>query len=73
MARMIWLVLNDGRSVVGGCGSATREMLASALAEPARILTVTSDDGVEHIPTAHVRDFVLFDAPASAVARLLRV
>lgn len=78
MPRLVWFVLNDGRSVVAGCGSATRDALSSALAEPDRMLTLTSDDAVEHIPSGYVRDFVVFDSkspvpPASSIYRLVHV
>ena len=46
MPRLVWMVLNDGRSVVAGCGSTTREGLERALAEPDHLLTLTSDDRV---------------------------
>jgi hypothetical protein len=78
MPRLVWFVLNDGRSLVAGCGTATRDGLASALAEPDSVLTLTSDDAVEHIPTGSVRDFVLFDAKtpvpaATSIYRLMHV
>jgi hypothetical protein len=62
MHGLVWLVLKDGRSVVAGCGSATRDSLASALKEPNKTLTFTSDDAVEHIPSTFVRGFVVFEA-----------
>jgi uncharacterized caspase-like protein len=76
--RLVWMVLNDGRSVVAGCGSTTREGMELALAEPDHMLTLTSDDRVDVLPTSAVRDFVLFDArsnvpPASSIYRLVRV
>lgn len=78
MTRLVWLVLNDGRSVVAGLGSATRDSLAHALARPEATVTLTSDDTIEHISSGDVRDFVVFDAksalPAeSAIYRLLRI
>lgn len=78
MPRLLWMVLHDGRSVVAGCDSATHDALAAALAQPARMLTFTCDDEVEHIPAASVRDFVVFEArsaipPASAIFRLLHL
>ncbi len=78
MPRLVWLVLNDGRSVVAGCGSATKESMATALAQPDRTLTFTSDDSVEHIPSSFVRDFVLFEAkssipPATAIYRIVQM
>jgi hypothetical protein len=65
MPRLIWLVLNDGRSVIAGCGAASKDVLSTAIAERDRTLTLTSDDAVEHIPSAAVRDFVLFDSKSS--------
>jgi len=78
MPRIVWFVLNDGTSVVAGCGSATRDSFARALQEPETMLTLTSDDGVEQIPTNRVRGFVLFDAKshipdATAIYRLVHV
>jgi len=78
MPRLVWMVLKDGRSVVGGCGTTTRESLERALAEPDRTITLTSDDRVDVLPSSDVRDFVLFDArasvpSASAIYRLVRV
>lgn len=78
MTRLVWFVLNDGRSVIAGCGAATKDMLQRALAEPEKTLTLTSDDGVERIPSTDVRDFVLFDSksavpPATAIYRLVHV
>jgi hypothetical protein len=68
MPRLVWLVLNDGTSVVAGCGSATKESMASALAQPDKTLTFTTDDSVEHIPSSFVRDFVMFEAKSSVPA-----
>lgn len=78
MPRLVWLVLNDGRSVIAGCGSTTREGLELALARPDHTLTFTSDDRVDFLPTSAVRDFVLFDArssvpSASSIYRLVHV
>jgi hypothetical protein len=78
MPRLVWLVLNDGRSVIAGCGSTTREGLELALARPDHTLTFTSDDRVDILPTSAVRDFVLFDArsnvpSASSIYRLVHV
>lgn len=78
MTRLVWLVLNDGRSVVAGLGSATRDSLARALARPQATVVLTSDDTIEQISSSDIRDFVIFDAksalPAdSAIYRLLRV
>lgn len=60
--RFVWLVLNDGRSMVARCAAATRERLESALADPARCLEFTTPQGVDTVPAAAVRDFVVFDA-----------
>lgn len=78
MPRLVWFVLNDGRSVVAGCGSATRDSLASAIAAPGTTITFTSDDSVEHIPGSAVRDFVLFESratvpPSAAIYRLVHI
>jgi hypothetical protein len=78
MQRFLWMVLHDGRSVVAGCGSATRDSLADAIAQPATMLTLTSDGEVEHIPAASIRDFVVFEGrtaipPASAIFRLVQL
>ncbi len=78
MPRLVWLVLKDGRSVVGGCGATTREGFERALAEPDRTITLTSDDRVDLLPSREVRDFILFDArstvpSASAIYRLVHV
>ncbi len=76
--RLVWFVLNDGRSVVAGCGSATRDSLASAIASPGTTITFTSDDSVERIPGSAVREFVLFDCrsavpPSSAIYRFVQL
>jgi hypothetical protein len=78
MPRIVWLVLKDGRSVVAGCGTTTREGFERALARPDHHLTLTSDDRVDVLPSSAVRDFVLFDArssvpSASAIYRLVHV
>jgi len=78
MTRLVWFVLTDGRSVVAGCGSATRDSIASAIAAPGTTITLTSDDAVERIPGTAVREFVLFDSRASvpassAIYRLVHV
>lgn len=65
MPRLIWMVLNDGRSVIAGCGEVSRDFLTTAIGTPEATLTLTSDDRVERIPTTAVRDFVLFDAKSS--------
>lgn len=78
MPRLVWMVLNDGRSVVAGCGSTTREGLELALAKPDHTLMFTSDDRVDVLPTSAVRDFVFFDArssvpQASSIYRIVHV
>lgn len=78
MPVLVWLVLNDGRSVVAGCGSASRESLTSALAQRDKTLTFTSDDAVEHVPREFVRDYVLFESkasipPATSIYRLVQM
>ena len=78
MPRLVWFVLNDGRSVVAGCGTATKDTLEDALAQPENTLILTSDDHVDHIPSSSVRDFVMFDArstvpAASAIYRYVQV
>jgi hypothetical protein len=62
MARLVWFVLNDGRSVVAGCEAATRDTLVHALSRPGGMLTLSSDGIVECIPSSSVRDFIVFDA-----------
>jgi hypothetical protein len=78
MQKLVWFVLNDGRSLVAGCDAATKDSLDRMLAEPDHTLTLTSDDSVERIPSSAVRDFVLFEAkskvpPATAIYRLLQL
>lgn len=78
MPRLVWFVLNDGRSVVAGCGSATKEALSSALSDEGSTLTFTLDDAVERIPANAVRDFVFFEArsavpAATSIYRLVQV
>jgi len=72
------MVLEDGRSMVAGCGGTTRDALTTAIAHPGQMLTLTSDDRVEHILAQSVRDFVLFDAHstiphATSIYRLVNV
>ena len=62
MARLVWFVLNDGRSVVAGCEAATRDSLVRVLSRPGCTLTLSSDRVVECIPSSNVRDFIIFDA-----------
>ena len=76
MARLVWFVLKDGRSVIAGCDFATRDSLASAIAVPGRTITIASDDGVQQIPGSAIREFVVFDSrsavlQSSAICRLL--
>jgi hypothetical protein len=78
VARLVWFVLNDGSSVVAGCGSTSKATFERALAERENSLTLTSDDHVDTIPISSVRDFVMFDArssvpPASAIYRYVNV
>jgi hypothetical protein len=78
MPRLVWMVLNDGSSVVAGCGAETRENFERALAQPGHMLTLTSDDRVDVLPSRDVRDFVVFDTrsrvpAASAIYRLVHV
>jgi len=78
MPRIVWMVLNDGRSVIAGCGTTTREGFERALAKPDHKLTLTSDDRVDVLPSSAVRDFVVFDArsnvpSASAIYRIVHV
>ncbi|HVR39174.1 MAG TPA: hypothetical protein VMU84_08755 [Thermoanaerobaculia bacterium] len=78
MTRLVWFVLNDGRSVVAACDAASKESIGSALAKPNGTLTLTSDDRVDHIASRDVRDFVLFEArsavpPAAAIYRFVHV
>lgn len=78
MPGLVWLVLKDGRSVIAGCTPGSRDSIASALAEPHRTLTFTSDDAVEHIPSAYVRSFVMFETKsripsAASIYRFVQV
>ncbi|MBK5260511.1 MAG: hypothetical protein JJE51_13045 [Thermoanaerobaculia bacterium] len=68
MARLVWFVLNDGRSLVAGCGGATRESLVRDLSRPGATFELTAEGSiVERIASDDVRDFVLFDARSSLV------
>jgi hypothetical protein len=72
------MVLNDGRSVVAGCGATTTDALDEVFAERKTMLVLTSDDGVEHIASAAVRNYVVFDSksqipPATSIYRLVHV
>ena len=78
MPRLVWLVLHDGRSVVAGCGSSSRDAVANALSQPGRTVTLTSDDAVVHIPSGAIRDFVVVDTrspvpPATSIYRLMHI
>ncbi|HET7433990.1 MAG TPA: hypothetical protein VFN10_04665 [Thermoanaerobaculia bacterium] len=78
MPRLVWFVLKDGRSVVAGCGSATKDTLERALAAPEHTLTLTTDDHIDRLASRDVRNFVLFDMrqtvpPASTIYRLVHV
>lgn len=59
--RVVWFVLESGRSIIAGCGTITRAALESALGRSGATITVASDDSVEQIPTAAVRDFLVFE------------
>jgi len=58
---LVWMILDDGRSLVAGCGPDSREGLERALADPSSLLALTSDDRVDLVPTSAVREFVLCD------------
>lgn len=78
MPRLVWMVLDDGRSVVAGCGAETREGFERAMAQPDHMLTLTSDDRVDVLPSRNVRDFIVCDTrstvpAASAIYRLVHV
>ena len=78
MSRLVWFVLNDGSSVVAGCGSLTSDMLTSVLSEPERTLTLTSRDSIHVISSSTIREFVFFDSknslpPASAIYNYVRM
>lgn len=78
MQRILWMVLNDGRSVVAGCAGTSTDSLEHAFSTPDAMVMLTSDDGVEHISCAAVRDYVLIDSrsnvpPATSIYRLVHV
>ena len=78
MPRLVWMVLNDGRSVVAGCGTTPNAVLDEVFAQRDTMLMLTSDDGVEHIASAAVRNYVVFDSksqipPATSIYRLVHV
>lgn len=62
MARLVWLVLKNGRSVVAGCGKLNRQAFESLIAEPHRWMTLTAEESVDFIRGAEIRDFRLFEA-----------
>ena len=78
MPRLVWFVLNDGRSVVAGCDSTAADSLERALSAPENTLTFTKDDRIEVLPSSQVRDYVFFDArqtvpTAAAIYRFVAV
>ncbi|HEX7192007.1 MAG TPA: hypothetical protein VF381_10605 [Thermoanaerobaculia bacterium] len=78
MPRLVWMVLNDGRSVVAGCGTTTTAVLDEVFEKRDSMLVLTSDDGVEHIASAAVRNYVVFDSksqipPATSIYRLVHI
>jgi hypothetical protein len=78
MHRLVWMVLNDGRSVVAGCGGTTNDILADAFSRRDSMLVLTSDDGVRHISCAAVREYVLLDSksnvpPSTSIYRLVHI
>jgi DeoR/GlpR family transcriptional regulator of sugar metabolism len=78
MPRLVWMVLNDGRSVVAGCGTTTTDILDQVFERRDAMLVLTSDDGIEHIASAAVRNYVVFDSksqipPATSIYRLVHV
>jgi diaminopimelate decarboxylase len=78
MPRLVWMVLNDGRSVVAGCGTTATTVLDEVFEKRDSMLVLTSDDGVENIASAAVRNYVVFDSksqipPATSIYRLVHV
>jgi hypothetical protein len=78
MPRLVWMVLNDGRSVVAGCGTTATAVLDEVFERRNSMLVLTSDDGVEHISSAAVRNYVVFDSksqipPATSIYRLVHI
>jgi hypothetical protein len=78
MPRLVWMVLNDGRSVVAGCGTTATAVLDEVFEKRDSMLVLTSDDGVEHIASAAVRNYVVFDSksqipPATSIYRLVHI
>jgi hypothetical protein len=78
MPRLVWMVLNDGRSVVAGCGTTATSVLDEVFEKRDSMLVLTSDDRVEHIASAAVRNYVVFDSksqipPATSIYRLVHL
>lgn len=78
MPKLVWMVLNDGRSVVAGCGTTATSVLDEVFEKRDSMLVLTSDDHVEHIASAAVRNYVVFDSksqipPATSIYRLVHV
>jgi hypothetical protein len=78
MHRLVWMVLNDGRSVVAGCGGTSNDSLADAFSRPDSMLMLASHEGVQHISCAAIRDYVLLDSnsnvpPSTSIYRLVHV
>jgi diaminopimelate decarboxylase len=78
MPRLVWMVLNDGRSVVAGCGTTATTVLDEVFEKRDSMLVLTSDDGVENIASAAVRNYVVFDSksqipPATSIYRLVHI
>ncbi|HEY5609928.1 MAG TPA: hypothetical protein VIL97_01870 [Thermoanaerobaculia bacterium] len=62
MPRLVWFVMDDGRSVIANCDGMTRERIERMIRQPEKTLAFTADDAVDRYPATSVRDFVLFDA-----------
>jgi hypothetical protein len=78
MPKLVWMVLNDGRSVVAGCGNTATSVLDEVFEKRDSMLVLTSDDRVEHIASAAVRNYVVFDSksqipPATSIYRLVHL
>jgi hypothetical protein len=78
MHRLVWMVLNDGRSVVAGCGGTSNELLSDAFSRRDSMLVLSSDDGVQHISCAAVREYMLLDSkstipPSTSIYRLVHI
>ena len=61
MPRLVWFALNDGRSVVAGCGT-TDDAFAQLLTQPDRTIALAADDAVDFISSSSVRAFAVVDA-----------